>query len=98
MATTPEYGEELLMEDREEEESEESSRGSLPAWERAGDAEVLEREMEEEETHRPSLENHEAHRPGAICGHCQAVIGDEEDVRLTVDGHWVHEVCPGPGA
>lgn len=94
MSTTPEYGEELLMEEREEEEREEVSRGPLPAFEDLGEAEVAELEQAEEETRHRAFENHEAHMPGAVCDHCGAVIGDRDDVRLTVNGRWVHEVCP----
>ncbi len=95
MSITPEYGEELLMEDREDEEREDVARGSLPVFEDMAEAEVLEQERAEEETHHPALENHEAHMPGAVCDHCGAVIAEHDDVRLTVNGRWVHEVCPG---
>lgn len=93
MATTPEYGEELLMEEREEEEREAASHRSLPAYEDPGEAEVMEQERAEMETHRPAGENHEARRPGAVCDRCGAVIAEHDDVRMTATGGWVHEVC-----
>ncbi|HET6965806.1 MAG TPA: hypothetical protein VFH58_13610, partial [Acidimicrobiales bacterium] len=67
MSTTPEYGEELMMEEREDEEREDSSRGPLPAFEDLRATEVLEQERAEEETHHRAFENHEAHMPGAVC-------------------------------
>lgn len=93
MATRPEYGEELLIEEREE-EIEESSRGPLPRWEDIGAAEVAEQGQAEEQAHHPGFESHEARRPGAVCDHCGAVIAEDEDARRTAGGRWVHEVCP----
>lgn len=96
MATTPEYGEELLIEEREkdEERAGEASRVPLPKSEVPGQAEVAELDQAEEELRRPTLENHEAHRPGTVCDNCGLVLEREDDARLTVDGRWVHEVCP----
>lgn len=63
MATIPEYGEELLIEEREE-KIEEVSRGPVPTWEDIEAAETIEQEQAEEETHHRALEDHELHRPG----------------------------------
>ena len=92
MATVPEYGEELLIEEREA-KVEESSRGALPEWEDLGEAEVAEQEQGDEQARHPASENHAAHRPGAVCDHCGDVIHEHDDVRLTVDGAWVHDTC-----
>lgn len=96
MATTPEYGEELMVEERDQEQQEagESSLSSLPAYEDLRDAEAVELEEAEAETRQPAFEDHEAHRPGALCARCGAVIQPHDDARMTVDGGWVHEACP----
>ena len=92
MATVPEYGEELMMEDREE-GVEESSSHALPEWEDLGEAEVTEQERGEEQARHPASENHAAHRPGVTCDHCGKVLLEGDDARLTVDGRWVHDTC-----
>lgn len=94
MATVPEYGEELLMEEREE-EVEESASDALPAWEDLGEAELTEQKQGEEQAGHPASENHAAHRPGAICGRCGNVLLEGDDARLTADGRWVHDACHG---
>lgn len=94
MATTSEYGEELLMEGTEGETAK-ASQGPLPSPEDLGEREVAEHEEAEEETHHRAGENHEAHRPGAVCAHCGAVLTEADDARLMVDGRWAHESCPG---
>jgi hypothetical protein len=88
----PEYGEEQLVDVRADEV--EGSSRAIPKYEDRREAEVAEHEVAEEETHHPALENHEDHRPGAICGHCGAVMTQDDDVRLTENGSWVHEDCP----
>lgn len=97
MAARPEYGEEVDLEECKEEVLE-SGRGPLPVWEDPGDSEFAEHQQAEEETHHPAFESNEAHHPGAVCDHCGAVIGPSEDVRRTVEGRWVHELCPGVGS
>lgn len=92
MTTTPEYDQEMILEEREQ-EVEKAARGPVPRWEDLSEVEIAEQEQAEEETHHPARENHEAHRLGAVCGRCGASIEETDDVRLTGAGLWVHEVC-----
>jgi hypothetical protein len=92
-STTPEYGEQLMIEEREG-ETNVASLGPLPRWEEMDEAEVVEHERAEEETLHTPFENHAAHRPGAVCDHCGAVIEPDDHARRTVTGTWVHDVCP----
>jgi len=48
MSLTPEYGDEGLMTERED-EIRRAARGPLPLWEKVGEPEVREHEEEEEE-------------------------------------------------
>ena len=93
MATTPEYGAELFMDEVEAEKVDESSHGPLPRWEDLGEAEVAEQRQAEEYTHHPDFENHELRPFGATCNRCGAVIGVSEEARRTVGDKWVHVVC-----
>jgi len=40
------------------------------------------------------VDDNEAHAPGMVCVHCEAVITAGQDVRRRADGQWVHELCP----
>ena len=54
MSITPEYAEEVLVEQRELAEADEASHGSLPPCEDLTEAEVSEQQQAEQETHRAS--------------------------------------------
>ena len=93
MTTTPEYGEEELINDRTE-RVEKQSAGDLPPWEDLGEQEVRERAIEDRELEYVEPEDNEAHHPGEPCACCGALLAEDDDARLLPDGHWVHETCP----
>lgn len=63
----------------------------------AGERQVAEHEIEDEEVDYLDPEDNEAHAPGQVCPRCGAVIDAGQDARRRPDGQWVHEVCPPPG-
>jgi hypothetical protein len=88
MTMTPEYGEEELKRQRSE---------AVLRRDREGLAEheiVEEHDREDRELAYLEPEDNEAHAAGKVCERCGAVITAGQDVRLLLDGHWVHEVCP----
>jgi len=42
----------------------------------------------------PDWDDNELHAVGQTCARCGAVIRPGQDVRLGVDGQWIHEACP----
>jgi hypothetical protein len=90
----PEYGHEELI-GQQSERLREQSEGLLPQQrEDAPERELDEHDREDRELQYLNPEDNEAHAPGEVCGRCGAVITARQDVRLGVDDHWVHEVCP----
>ncbi|HUJ64792.1 MAG TPA: hypothetical protein VLX59_04590 [Acidimicrobiales bacterium] len=96
MAIVSEYGDERLLSDREEqaEEREERYDGALPPWEDRVERQVEEHGRMERELLYLEPEANEARAPGEVCERCGSVMTASEDARLSVDGHWMHEVCP----
>jgi hypothetical protein len=95
MSTTPEYGEEKVISERER-RIEERSDGVFRAEDTEEEQEVGERAHEERELQTIEPQDNEAHAPGQICVRCGQLITASQDVRRLPDGRWVHEWCPGP--
>jgi hypothetical protein len=92
MAITPEYGEEELV-DRREEAVERRSAPLRP------DQDVLESQVHEEQRQARERvyldpEENELHAAGQVCARCGAVMTANQDVRRLLDGRYQHEVCP----
>jgi hypothetical protein len=98
MSLTPEYGEEELL-GRDAAGVERPPTRSLLDEEQEEDElerEVSDHEREERELLRLDPEDNELHAAGQVCERCGQVITAAQDVRRLADGHFVHEVCPGP--
>jgi|SRR5215472_806210 len=94
MTTTPEYSDEERMRQQSEGLSRQAEGGLPQDREDALEREIAEHDRADRELTHLDPEDNEARAPGQVCGRCGAVITADQDVRLRVDGRWVHEVCP----
>jgi hypothetical protein len=88
VSITPEFGEEGVMQEAEEERVREESRSGPPVWE--GE---LHSGLTKDRIYLDA-ESNEAHVEGKVCERCGAAIAANQDARRLPDGQWVHEVCP----
>jgi hypothetical protein len=96
MSITPEYGEEKLL--GQDEAGVFPRPGPGPEVDHLGEREIQERKLEERELLYLDPEENELRAPGQICERCGQIITATQDVRRLLDGHFIHEVCPGhPG-
>jgi hypothetical protein len=89
MSIGPEYGDEELLRQREQDYRSADARD-----EGVAEREIQEHEREELEADQLDSESNEAHAAGQVCARCGEVITAAQDVRRRADGQWQHEVCP----
>ena len=89
MSLTPEFGDEGMMHQEEQEIEREESAESGPVWE--GE---LQSGLTRDRIYLDAEENELHAAEGAVCELCGAAITANQDARRLPDGQWVHEVCP----